>query len=109
MTALLLLLCILLFSSVDLLAVKWAANGSLLFFCLCVLLGPTAYLLFGHLGAQGSLGKIGGYVNAGVVLATVAAGMIFLRERPDHLSWLGIGLIVSGIAVLNFGKVATAA
>ena len=105
---LLLLLCVLIFSGTDVVATRWAKDGGLLPLLLCLALGPTGYLLFGQLAARTSLAQSGAYVNAGIVLATVLAAVIWQGERPDLRSWIGLGLVLAGLLVLSGGKVQAA-
>lgn len=74
-----------------------------LLFTLCI--GPFAYLVFGHLASTTSLAKMGGYVNSGIVIFSALFGVYFLGERPNKLTWVALGVIVLGVALLSFGKV----
>ena len=38
------------------------------------------------------------------VVATTMAGAILLREKVSTVNWMGIGLILSGICAVAFGK-----
>jgi multidrug transporter EmrE-like cation transporter len=38
------------------------------------------------------------------VASTTITGAFFLREHVDHIHWLGIGLMLSGILAITFGK-----
>jgi len=38
------------------------------------------------------------------VVATTFAGAIFLKEQVPSIQWLGIGLMLSGICAIAFGK-----
>lgn len=39
------------------------------------------------------------------VVATTLTGAIFLKEQVASIQWLGIGLMISGIGAIAFGKV----
>lgn len=106
-SVLLLLVCVGLFSTADWLASRWAMTGGVMPLGFVLVVGPCAYLLFGHLAATGSLAKVGSYVNAGVVVGTVLAGVFLLGERPDRTAWTGIACIVLGLAMLAAGRVDT--
>lgn len=103
----LLVLCALTFTCADYFAARWGHRGDLRSLSVVLLIGPLAYLLFGYLAKATSLAKMGGYVNSGIVLFTTAAGIAFLNERPDRTTWMGIGLIVVGLALLAQGQVHT--
>lgn len=38
------------------------------------------------------------------VIATTMAGAFFLKEHVSMMSWIGIGLLISGISAIAFGK-----
>ena len=38
------------------------------------------------------------------ILATTVAGAVFLREKVSPMHWLGVGLMLSGIGAIAFGK-----
>ena len=38
------------------------------------------------------------------VVATTMAGAILLREKVSTVNWVGVGLILSGICAVAFGK-----
>jgi multidrug transporter EmrE-like cation transporter len=38
------------------------------------------------------------------VTSTTITGTFFLREHVDPIHWLGIGLMLSGISAITFGK-----
>ena len=97
--------CVVMFSTCDYFATRWAAGHDGFSFWTTVLLGPFAYLLFGHLASTTSLAKMGAYVNCGIVLATTFAGVLLVGERLNLTSWIGILVIIVGIALLSMGKV----
>lgn len=39
------------------------------------------------------------------VVATTLAGAIFLKEQVPSIQWIGIGLMLSGICAIAFGKI----
>ena len=39
------------------------------------------------------------------ITSTTLAGAILLKEQITHIHWVGIGLMLSGIAAIAFGKV----
>ncbi|MEM9904787.1 MAG: SMR family transporter [Cyanobacteria bacterium P01_D01_bin.44] len=39
------------------------------------------------------------------IIATTFAGMLLLKESVTSVHWIGIGLIISGISAIAFGKV----
>jgi multidrug transporter EmrE-like cation transporter len=39
------------------------------------------------------------------VMATTIAGVILLKEKVNTVNWIGIGLMISGICAIAFGKV----
>lgn len=39
------------------------------------------------------------------VIATTVAGALLLKEKVNTVNWVGIGLMVSGICAIAFGKV----
>jgi len=103
---LLLLLCVLLFTTSDAIAARWGRKPDAISVVAILLVGPFAYFLFGYLAANTSLAKMGGYVNCGIVLCTALAGVAFFGERPSRTAWLAIGIIVSGLALLSVSRVA---
>ena len=102
---LLLVLCVSLFSAGDYCAARWGQTRNAGSLALVLLVGPFAYLLFGHLAATTSLSKMGAYANAGIVLATALAGIVLMGERPNRMTWIGLGVIVVGITLLSLGRV----
>ena len=102
---LLLILCVVLFSAGDYFAAKWGYTRDTRSMVIALVIGPVAYLLFGYLAATTSLSKMVSYVCIGVVLCSVLAGVMFLGERPNRLTWIGLGVIVLGLALLALGKV----
>jgi drug/metabolite transporter (DMT)-like permease len=102
---LLLVLCVLVFSTADYFAARWGDQRDGKSLAVTLLVGPFAYLLFGHLAATTSLVKMGAYVNSGIVLGTAAAGFFLLSERPNRTTWIALCLIVAGITLLGVGKV----
>lgn len=38
------------------------------------------------------------------VIATTVAGAILLKEKVNSVNWVGIGLMISGICAIAFGK-----
>ena len=99
------LACVLVFSVADYLAARWGCTRDRPSLVLALLIGPFAYLLFGHLAAGNSLAKMAAYVNSGIVLASVAAGFLFLSERPNRTTWIALAIIVIGLTMLSFGRV----
>jgi drug/metabolite transporter (DMT)-like permease len=100
-----LLACVLLFSVADYFAARWGYSRERTSFVLVFLIGPCAYLLFGHLAASDSLARVGAYANCGIVLATALAGVLLLAERPDRTTWIGLGIVLIGLATIALGKV----
>lgn len=101
----LLLLCVLIFSTADYFAAKWGSSRDGISLAVVLIVGPFAYLLFGYLASSTSLSKMGGYVNSGIILCTALAGIIFLGERPNKITFIGLAIIITGITLLSFGKV----
>jgi len=107
-TILMLLFCVFLFTTGDYFATRWGQEREHSDLLLTLAVGPFGYLLFGYLAANTSLAKMGGYVNCGIVLCSALAGVIFFDERLNRTSWLGIFVIIVGIALLSLGKVSKA-
>ena len=77
---------------------SWTAAGAVL--CLGVFSTASAYLIYYRLLAQA------GVVNTSLVsflvpLSTLILGMVFLGERLDTASVVGMSLILAGLAVLD--------
>lgn len=100
-----LILCVLVFVVADYFAARWGQSRDRFSLAVVLLLGPFAYLLFGHLAATSSLTKMAAYVCCGIVLGGAVAGFFLLDERPNHLTLLGLGMIVAGLVVLGLGQV----
>ncbi len=108
-TILTIVFCVLLFSAGDYFAARWGQNRGIVDLGLALSIGPFAYLVFGYLVAKDeSLAKMASYVCCGIVLCSALAGVIFFDERLNRTSWLGIFVIIVGIALLSMGKVSKA-
>ncbi|GEM_PF-942009 len=107
MHIILLILCVLVFSTADYFAANWGNTRETKSLILTLAIGPFAYILFGLLATTTSLAKAGGYVNSGIVLCSAAAGILFLGERLNKLSMIGLGVIILGLVLLVMGKVET--
>lgn len=101
----LILICVLIFSTADYFAAKWGYDRDTRSLVLVLLIGPFAYLLFGYLAATTSLSKMGSYVCIGIILCSVVAGYFLLDERPNRLTWIGLSVITIGLIILSVGKV----
>jgi drug/metabolite transporter (DMT)-like permease len=105
---LLLVLCVLVFSAADFFAARWGHTRDRASLLVVLLVGPCAYLVFGRLAAVSSLAAMGAYVNCGIVLGTAAAGVLLLGERPSRTTWIGILVVVLGLALVSLGKMSRA-
>lgn len=101
----LVVLCVLIFTAADYFAARWGITRDRTSLALALLIGPFAYVLFGHLAAQTSMARMGGYVSGGIVLATALGGVLLLGEKPDRTTWLGLATIVVGLTLLAHGQV----
>ena len=102
---LLLIFCILLFTTGDYFAAKWGYERNNISLVLALVIGPFAYVVFGYLAAAGSLGRMCAFVNSGIVICAALAGIIFLGERPDRMTLVALGVIVLGLTLLSMGNV----
>lgn len=101
-----LILCVTVFCAADYFAARWGQSRDRFSLAVVLLVGPFAYLLFGHLAAMASLTKMVGYVSCGIVMGGAVVGVFLLDERPNRMTWLGLVVVVAGLVLLSLGKVA---
>jgi drug/metabolite transporter (DMT)-like permease len=95
------LACAVPFTLCDALATWSTRTGSRLGIVATCLLAPTSYLAFGLLAARTELWRVGGLVNAMIVLLTTLASVVVFQERLAPSQFLGIVLVGAGVYLLS--------
>ena len=109
---LLIALCVAVFAVVDATAARWGKqllNPEIQSFNwnlgLVLMFAPVGYLLFSYLAGRTSLGEMGTYINAGVVLTAILIGALLFGERPDLRTWSGFLVVMIGLYLIATGEV----
>ena len=95
--------CALLTTLTDTLGTLWWEKRQIIVLLLTLLLAPVAFLSFGYVGSHLGLAQASSLTNSLIVLGPILVGVL-LRQELQQLSFMqriGIGLIVSGIAILT--------
>ena len=95
--------CALLTTLTDTLGTLWWEKKQTIVLLLTLLLAPVAFLSFGYVGSHLGLARASSLTNSLIVVGPILVGVLF-RQELQQLSFMqriGIGLIVSGIAILT--------
>lgn len=97
------LLCTGIFIGSDALAAYWGKGGSIwLTMPLLILLSPLGYILFGVLNQQNTLAQSSVYVNMGLLIGTVAIGVLAFHEPVTLRLFLALIFALAAIILSNF-------
>lgn len=90
----------------DYLSVRWSelmpsegiATWRLLGICI---LAPVGMVAFGLVGSKMGLAAVSGFINAGIVVASVVVGVVLRNEQLSAWQKVGIVLGIVAIALVN--------
>jgi len=97
------IVCALLTTLTDTLGTLWWEKKQTIVLVVTLLLAPIAFLSFGYLGSHFGLARASSLTNSLIVLGPILVGVLF-RQELQQLSLIhkiGVGLIVTGIAMLT--------
>jgi multidrug transporter EmrE-like cation transporter len=99
----LMLACAGMFIVCDSFSAHWGKTGQTRSLAIFVLLSPLSYFLFALLNRSVDLAVAGALVNTLIVVGAVAVGVLFFGEQLSKLQYLGIGMALLSVTLLNIG------
>ena len=95
--------CALLTTLTDTLGTLWWEKKQTIVLLATLLLAPIAFLSFGYVGWHFGLARASSLTNSLIVVGPILVGVLFRQElqQLSLMQRIGIGLIVSGIAILT--------
>ncbi len=99
----LMLACAGMFIVCDSFSAHWGKTAQTRSLAIFVLLSPLSYFLFALVNKRVDLAVAGALVNAVIVVGAVTVGVLFFGEQLSNLQYLGIGLALVSVTLLNLG------
>jgi multidrug transporter EmrE-like cation transporter len=97
----LMLACAGLFIICDSFSAHWGKTGNSRSLIIFVLLSPFSYFVFALINKYLSLAVAGALVNTLIVVGAVLVGVLVFEEELSKLQYLGIGLALASVTLLN--------
>ena len=97
----LVLACSGMFILCDSLSAHWGKTGSKTSLLIFAALAPFSYLLFALINKHLDLAVAGALVNTLIVVGAVLVGVIAFEEHLSRLQFVGIGLALVAVTLLN--------
>jgi drug/metabolite transporter (DMT)-like permease len=97
----LMLACAGLFIACDSFSAHWGKTGNSRSLIIFVLLSPFSYFIFALINKYLSLAVAGALVNTLIVVGAVLVGVLVFGEELSKLQYLGIGLALASVTLLN--------
>jgi len=85
----------------DSFSAHWGKTGQTRGLAIFVLLSPLSYFLFALVNKRVDLAVAGALVNTLIVVGAVAVGVLFFGEQLSKMQYLGIGLALASVTLLN--------
>jgi len=97
------IICALLTTLTDTLGTLWWEKKQTIVLLVTLLLAPIAFLSFGYVGSHFGLARASSLTNSLIVVGPIFVGVLFRQElqQLSLIQKIGVGLIVSGIAMLT--------
>ncbi|MEQ1953303.1 hypothetical protein ABMA59_18005 [Mesorhizobium sp. CN2-181] len=99
----LMLVCAGLFIVCDSFSAHWGKTGSTKSLMAFVALSPLSYFVFAFINRSIDLAVAGALVNTLIVVGAVLVGVVVFEEELSRLQYLGIGLALASVTLLNMG------
>ena len=97
----LMLACAGLFILCDSLSAHWGKTGNAKSLLGFIVLSPLSYFVFAFINRRMDLAVAGALVNTLIVIGAVAVGVLVFEEQLSRLQYVGIGLALASITLLN--------
>jgi multidrug transporter EmrE-like cation transporter len=85
----------------DSFSAHWGKTGQTRSLAIFVILSPVSYFLFALINKSVDLAIAGALVNTLIVVGAVAVGVLLFGEQLSKLQYLGIGLALVSVTLLN--------
>lgn len=99
----LMLVCAGLFIICDSFSAHWGKTGSTRSLWLFVLLSPLSYFVFAFINRRIDLAVAGALVNTLIVVGAVMVGVFVFGETLSVRQYVGIGMALVAVTLLNVG------
>ncbi|MDQ6435064.1 hypothetical protein RB623_13490 [Mesorhizobium sp. LHD-90] len=97
----LMLACAGLFILCDSLSAHWGKTGNARSLVAFIVLSPLSYFVFAFINRRMDLAVAGALVNTLIVIGAVAVGVLVFEEQLSSLQYVGIGLALASVTLLN--------
>jgi multidrug transporter EmrE-like cation transporter len=99
----LVLACAGMFIVCDSFSAHWGKTGQAKSLAIFVALSPLSYFFFSLVNRSVDLAVAGALVNTLIVIGAVAVGVLVFGEQLSKVQYLGIGLALVSVTLLNVG------
>lgn len=99
----LVLACAGMFIVCDSFSAHWGKTGQVRSLAIFMALSPLSYFLFAFVNRTVDLAVAGALVNTLIVIGAVAVGVLVFGEELSKLQYLGIGLALVSVTLMNIG------